>query len=134
MLNEHDRVVSSFFFSIEKNARTTLNFILNGKKKIILNIMFLLFFYSWGAGEFIYEFIYILNLFILIYLMNLDDVGVTPALRRRRERAERQRSFIREQQEATANMRASIGNTEDPEGTLFIFTTFYFTFLFINCI
>lgn len=44
------------------------------------------------------------------------DVGVTPALRRRRERAERQRSFIREQQEATANMRASIGNTDDPEG------------------
>ncbi|XP_044020038.1 uncharacterized protein LOC122860330 isoform X4 [Aphidius gifuensis] len=44
------------------------------------------------------------------------DVGVTPALRRRRERAERQRSFIREQQEATANMRASIGNTDDSEG------------------
>ncbi|XP_058792186.1 FH1/FH2 domain-containing protein 3 isoform X2 [Phymastichus coffea] len=37
------------------------------------------------------------------------DVGVTPALRRRRERAERQRSFIREQQEASANMRASFG-------------------------
>ncbi|XP_015119604.1 FH1/FH2 domain-containing protein 3 isoform X1 [Diachasma alloeum] len=45
-----------------------------------------------------------------------NDVGVTPALRRRRERAERQRSFIREQQEATANMRATIGNTEDQEG------------------
>lgn len=43
------------------------------------------------------------------------DVGVTPALRRRRERAERQRSFIREQQEATANMRASIGLTDDQE-------------------
>ena len=28
------------------------------------------------------------------------DVGVTPALRRRRERAERQRSLIREQEEA----------------------------------
>ncbi|XP_011298715.1 FH1/FH2 domain-containing protein 3 isoform X1 [Fopius arisanus] len=45
-----------------------------------------------------------------------NDVGVTPALRRRRERAERQRSFIREQQEATANMKATIGNTEDQEG------------------
>jgi len=43
------------------------------------------------------------------------DVGVTPALRRRRERAERQRSFIREQQEATANMRASLGHTDDQE-------------------
>ncbi|XP_043256124.1 FH1/FH2 domain-containing protein 3 [Colletes gigas] len=41
------------------------------------------------------------------YKENKVDVGVTPALRRRRERAERQRSFIREQQEATANMRAS---------------------------
>lgn len=43
------------------------------------------------------------------------DVGVTPALRRRRERAERQRSFIREQQEATANLRASLGHTDDQE-------------------
>ncbi|XP_051169881.1 FH1/FH2 domain-containing protein 3 isoform X7 [Leptopilina boulardi] len=43
------------------------------------------------------------------------DVGVTPALRRRRERAERQKSFIREQQEATANMRASIGHPGDQE-------------------
>ncbi|KAJ8673069.1 hypothetical protein QAD02_004330, partial [Eretmocerus hayati] len=41
------------------------------------------------------------------------DVGVTPALRRRRERAERQRSFIREQQEVTANIRASIGHPEE---------------------
>ena len=43
------------------------------------------------------------------------DVGVTPALRRRRERAERQRSFIREQQEATANMRASVVPSDDQE-------------------
>lgn len=50
------------------------------------------------------------------YKENKDDVGVTPALRRRRERAERQRSFIREQQEATANMRASIGNLDGSEG------------------
>ncbi|EFN75176.1 FH1/FH2 domain-containing protein 3, partial [Harpegnathos saltator] len=49
------------------------------------------------------------------YKENKVDVGVTPALRRRRERAERQRSFIREQQEATANMRASIGHTDDQE-------------------
>lgn len=50
------------------------------------------------------------------YKENKDDAGVTPALRRRRERAERQRSFIREQQEATANMRASIGNLDGSEG------------------
>ncbi|XP_024946299.1 uncharacterized protein LOC107273227 isoform X3 [Cephus cinctus] len=49
------------------------------------------------------------------YKENKVDVGVTPALRRRRERAERQRSFIREQQEATANMRASIGHSDDQE-------------------
>lgn len=48
------------------------------------------------------------------------DVGVTPALRRRRERAERQRSFIREQQEATANMRASLGHTDDQESEYLI--------------
>ncbi|XP_034936594.1 FH1/FH2 domain-containing protein 3 isoform X4 [Chelonus insularis] len=49
------------------------------------------------------------------YKENKDDVGVTPALRRRRERAERQRSFIREQQEATANIRATIGSIEGQE-------------------
>ncbi|XP_071446761.1 uncharacterized protein Fhos isoform X2 [Hetaerina americana] len=39
-----------------------------------------------------------------------ENVGVTPALRRRRERAERQRSFIREQQESGgASLRASLG-------------------------
>nr|XP_046470313.1 FH1/FH2 domain-containing protein 3 isoform X3 [Neodiprion pinetum] len=52
------------------------------------------------------------------YKENKVDVGVTPALRRRRERAERQRSFIREQQEATANMRASIGHSDDQESSL----------------
>ncbi|XP_033224788.1 FH1/FH2 domain-containing protein 3 isoform X2 [Belonocnema kinseyi] len=36
------------------------------------------------------------------------NAGVTPALRRRRERAERQRSFVREQQEAAASMRPSV--------------------------
>ncbi|PBC29729.1 FH1/FH2 domain-containing protein [Apis cerana cerana] len=49
------------------------------------------------------------------YKENKVDVGVTPALRRRRERAERQRSFIREQQEATANMRASVVPSDDQE-------------------
>lgn len=38
-----------------------------------------------------------------------SDVGVTPALRRRRERAERQRSFMREQQETAAMLRVSLG-------------------------
>ncbi|XP_066589529.1 uncharacterized protein Fhos isoform X2 [Prorops nasuta] len=50
-----------------------------------------------------------------VYKDNKVDVGVTPALRRRRERAERQRSFIREQQEATASLRASIGHPDDQE-------------------
>lgn len=33
-------------------------------------------------------------------ILGVNDVGVTPALRRRRERAERQRSLIREQEDA----------------------------------
>ncbi|XP_063244815.1 FH1/FH2 domain-containing protein 3 isoform X2 [Bacillus rossius redtenbacheri] len=37
-----------------------------------------------------------------------EDAGVTPALRRRRERAQRQRSFIREQQETAATLKASL--------------------------
>lgn len=32
-----------------------------------------------------------------------ESAGVTPGLRRRRERAERQKSFLREQQEAAAS-------------------------------
>ncbi|XP_075229398.1 formin homology 2 domain containing isoform X2 [Lycorma delicatula] len=39
-----------------------------------------------------------------------ESAGVTPALRRRRERAERQRSFIREQREAS--LRASVSSTD----------------------
>lgn len=34
---------------------------------------------------------------------NRDGAGVTPGLRRRRERAERQKTFMREQQEAAAS-------------------------------
>lgn len=34
-----------------------------------------------------------------------ENAGVTPGLRRRRERAERQKSFLREQQEAAAALR-----------------------------
>nr|XP_008191480.1 PREDICTED: FH1/FH2 domain-containing protein 3 isoform X6 [Tribolium castaneum]XP_015834229.1 PREDICTED: FH1/FH2 domain-containing protein 3 isoform X6 [Tribolium castaneum] len=41
------------------------------------------------------------------------DAGVTPALRRRRERAERQRSFMREQQETVELLRAASQNEED---------------------
>ncbi|XP_063910662.1 FH1/FH2 domain-containing protein 3 isoform X4 [Zophobas morio] len=41
------------------------------------------------------------------------DAGVTPALRRRRERAERQRSFMREQQESAALLRGPSQNEED---------------------
>lgn len=36
---------------------------------------------------------------------NHENAGVTPGLRRRRERAERQKSFLREQQEAAAGIR-----------------------------
>jgi hypothetical protein len=41
------------------------------------------------------------------------DAGVTPALRRRRERAERQRSFIREQQETAATLKATLGSPDE---------------------
>lgn len=44
-----------------------------------------------------------------------NDAGVTPALRRRRERAERQRSFIREQQESAAILRATLDNNKQEE-------------------
>ncbi len=42
---------------------------------------------------------------------DVNDVGVTPALRRRRERAERQRSLIREQEDAA---RMSPSQIEEP--------------------
>ncbi|XP_074108266.1 formin homology 2 domain containing isoform X4 [Cotesia typhae] len=61
------------------------------------------------------------------YKENKDDAGVTPALRRRRERAERQRSFIREQQEATANMRASIGNLDGSEAPAYVLNGLRYT-------
>ncbi|XP_046444572.1 uncharacterized protein LOC124194434 isoform X4 [Daphnia pulex] len=44
-------------------------------------------------------------------LKDVNDVGVTPALRRRRERAERQRSLIREQEDAA---RMSPSQIEEP--------------------
>ncbi|XP_021938953.1 uncharacterized protein LOC110839246 isoform X2 [Zootermopsis nevadensis] len=43
----------------------------------------------------------------------VGDAGVTPALRRRRERAERQRSFIREQQETAATLKATLGSPDE---------------------
>lgn len=47
-----------------------------------------------------------------------DGAGVTPGLRRRRERAERQKSFMREQQEALANggMRPQHDTKSDQNG------------------
>lgn len=57
-----------------------------------------------------------------IHLTAPEDAGVTPALRRRRERAERQRSFIREQREA--NLRASLSSTDQSgseDGRLILF-------------
>lgn len=41
------------------------------------------------------------------------DAGVTPALKRRRERAERQRSFMREQQESVALLKGNVQNNEE---------------------
>lgn len=61
---------------------------------------------NWGPNFLSAKRLYSLFIFVLV------DAGVTPALRRRRERAERQRSFIREQQEASASMRPS---TELPD-------------------
>jgi hypothetical protein len=42
---------------------------------------------------------------------------VTPALRRRRERAERQRSFMREQQETVAFIRGCLSQNNNVEET-----------------
>lgn len=54
-----------------------------------------------------------------------DGAGVTPGLRRRRERAERHKSFLREQEEAAANgsfaareLRESYGKCGDAIGSL----------------
>lgn len=44
-----------------------------------------------------------------------DGPGVTPGLRRRRERAERQKTFIREQQEAAAAGLRVFDTKEDPD-------------------
>ena len=43
---------------------------------------------------------------IMIAVAGITEVGVTPALRRRRERAERQRSLIREQE--ASNLGSSV--------------------------
>lgn len=52
--------------------------------------------------------------------LNRESAGVTPGLRRRRERAERQKTFIREQQEAAvaaASLRPlDINHREDLNG------------------
>lgn len=45
--------------------------------------------------------------FFLSLYPGVNDVGVTPALRRRRERAERQRSLLREQEEASTRVSPS---------------------------
>lgn len=42
-----------------------------------------------------------------------NEVGVTPALRRRRERAERQRSLLREQEESGRDLMTVVQPTED---------------------
>lgn len=50
---------------------------------------------------------------IKLLLCLAKDAGVTPALRRRRERAERQRSFMKEQQESVALLRNNMQNSDD---------------------
>lgn len=42
-----------------------------------------------------------------------DGAGVTPGLRRRRERAERQKSFLREQQDAVAAGKSPFDQIKD---------------------
>jgi hypothetical protein len=56
---------------------------------------------------------FISNCCLLLPTKLVGDAGVTPALRRRRERAERQRSFIREQQETAATLKATLGSPDE---------------------
>lgn len=58
-----------------------------------------------------------------------EGAGVTPGLRRRRERAERQKSFLREQQEAVTAGKNSFELKDDNHGKHII----SFLFLFLNC-
>jgi hypothetical protein len=53
------------------------------------------------------------NCYLVLPTILAGDAGVTPALRRRRERAERQRSFIREQQETAATLKATLGSPDE---------------------
>lgn len=57
--------------------------------------------------------VFITNCYLVLPTILAGDAGVTPALRRRRERAERQRSFIREQQETAATLKATLGSPDE---------------------
>lgn len=59
---------------------------------------------------------------------NRESAGVTPGLRRRRERAERQKTFMREQQEAAAaaSLRPLENNCDDMNG--------HGKYIYIDCI
>jgi hypothetical protein len=56
---------------------------------------------------------FVTNCSLLLPIILAGDAGVTPALRRRRERAERQRSFIREQQETAATLKATLSSPDE---------------------
>lgn len=56
---------------------------------------------------------FITNSCLVLPTILAGDAGVTPALRRRRERAERQRSFIREQQETAATLKATLSSPDE---------------------
>lgn len=63
-----------------------------------------------------------------------DGAGVTPGLRRRRERAERQKTFMREQQEAAASgVRPFEERPEENGHGMFYFTSLRF-FLCVFCV
>ncbi len=65
---------------------------------------------------------------------NRDGAGVTPGLRRRRERAERQKTFMREQQEAAASGVRPFEERPDENGhgkrTTFAHSSFLLWFFF----
>lgn len=64
---------------------------------------------------------------------NREGAGVTPGLRRRRERAERQKSFMKEQQEAVANGILAAFEKRDELGKPSICTFSYcYFYKFIN--
>lgn len=63
---------------------------------------------------FFFAFLLLLTRTVAFSYSAVDGAGVTPGLRRRRERAERQRSLLREQYES--NMRAMVDTSSSEDG------------------